>query len=473
MKIIFLLLLSTWTLAQVPTQQNILQGIVPQNLDEIPMNELILDRMSYDDNIFSESQKTQLGDQSELGLAVRYHVAPMTFTRLRFVTDPRENRFNNKTSRFELIFAKSFDKFNIQIDLDILTNDTEDDPDSGGISIGPDLDSDDTFISYQLNRNHNFVFYPFNFRSDVGDEFNTLDVSRIETVTDSPNSIGATPIGNENVVSKTIPGLEYTYTLGTHNFYMGVGVATYFYPINEDFDIEANPTASGWERKETTAYKFGYLMIDSNKTKVSIQHLAHDNTDETGSLLESASSLNVFKRLGRFIVEFESTMSVAGKNPYNIDRQTNWFRNQTPAPFSPTYADINGVRQDWLGETGFGHSLKVGYNFTDITPFISLKAQDEHFIFDGDESAHILRNSDETLSHGGLTRIGVGTYFYRKNMFFRPYLEYQIAENPVFTNSTGQRSDRALSSFTKENYILSFDLTYTFDDFSSNQLWWF
>ena len=171
------------------TQQNILQGIVPQNLDEIPMNELILDRMSYDDNIFSESQKTQLGDQSELGLAVRYHVAPMTFTRLRFVTDPRENRFNNKTSRFELIFAKSFDKFNIQIDLDILTNDTEDDPDSGGISIGPDLDSDDTFISYQLNRNHNFVFYPFNFRSDVGDEFNTLDVSRIETVTDSPGSL--------------------------------------------------------------------------------------------------------------------------------------------------------------------------------------------------------------------------------------------------------------------------------------------
>ncbi len=473
MKIIFFLLLSSWTFAQVPTQQNILQGIIPRDLEAVPLNEFILDRIRYEDDIYSDSQKTKLGDESVLSMSARYHVAPRTFARLRFVTDPRENRYNNKTSRFEFILAKSFEKFNIQIDLEMLTNDTEDEESAGGISIGPDLDSDDTLISYQINQRHSFIFYPFNFRSDVGDEFNTLDVSRLETVTGSPNSIGATPIGSENVVSKTIPGLEYNYTVGAHNFYLGFGVASYFYPINSDFDIETNPTATGWKRKETNAYKMGYLMIDSDKTKVSLQHLAHDNTDETGSLLESASSLNVFRRLGRFIVEFETTMSKAGKNPFNIDRQTNWFRNQTPAPFSPTYADINGVRQDWLGEVGFGHSLKIGYNFEDITPYLSLKVQDEYFIYDGDESAHLLRNSDETASHGGLTKVGVGTYFYKKNMYFKPYLEYQKSENPVFTNSTGQRSDRALSSFTKENYILSFDLIYTFDDFSSNQLWWF
>lgn len=468
-----LFIISSAGWAQVITQQNILQGVVPLNLDSIPMNELILDRIGYNDNIYSQSQKTQLGDQTRVSMSVRYHTEPMTFIRARFVTDPIENRFDNKTSRFELIFAKSFNNFNIQLDLDLLTNDSEGDADGGGTSLGPDLDSDDTFISFILSPSSSIVFYPFNFRSDVGDEFNSLDVSRIQTVTGSPTSIGATPIGNEKIISKTIPGIEYNYSSGIHNFYAGIGVASYFYATNDTFDIELNPTATAWERRETTAIKFGYLLIDSDDTKVNFQYLAHDKTDETGSLLESATSLNIFKRVSSFIFEWESTMSAAGEKPYLIDPETRWFRNQTPAPFLPTYADTNGKRQDWLGEQGFGHSLKIGYNTKSYTPYLSLKYQDEYFIFDGEESAHLLRNSDETLSHGGLTRLGFGTYFYGKNMFFRPYFEFQSSENPVFTNSTDQRSDRALSSFKKENYLVSFQLTYTFDDFSSKQLWWF
>lgn len=467
-----ILFLSFGAHAQVITQQNILQGVVPLNLDDIPMNTFILDRIGYDDNIYSTSRKTELGDNTRLSMAMRYHVAPMTFTRVRFVTQPVENRINNKTSRFELIFARQFDNFNVQIDLDLLTNDTEDDPDSGGTSLGPDLDSDDTFISYMINNNHSIVFYPFNFRSDVGDEFNSLDVSRIQTVANgSPTSISGTPIGNEIVVSKTIPGLEYNYSKGIHNFYAGIGVASYFHPTNDDFDIENNRDSEAWERDETTAYKFGYLLIDGSDMKVNFQHLAHDKTEETGSLLASATSLNIFKRKSQFIFEYESTMSVAGDAPYDIDPATRWFRNRTP--FSAVFADVNGKGQNWIGESGFGHSLKLGYNIGKVTPYLSFKYLDEHFIYDGIDSAHILRNADETLSHGGLTKVGVGAYFYKKNMFFRPFLEYQRAENPVFTNSTDLRDDRAISSFRKDNFLLSFNFTYTFDDFSSNQLWWF
>jgi hypothetical protein len=469
--ILIFLLMSFTAQAQVMTQQNILQGIVPVDPDSIKMNEFILDRVILEDNIYSNSRKTQLGDQTQLSMSLRYHVEPLTFTRIRFATNPTQNRYQNKTSNIEIVFAKNFNKFNIQIDLDLLTKDEEND--NGGISIGPDVDSDDTFLTFMIDDRSTIVFYPFNFRSDVGDEFNTLDVSRINSIDNSPSSIGATQTGDEYIENKTIPGIEYNYALGNHNFYIGAGVATYLYPINDDFDVKSNPTPDAWERRETFAYKFGYLLIDSDKLKVNFQHLAHDKTEETGSLLESASSLMLFKKWDSFVLEYETTMSVAGKRPYNVDNVTRWFRDQTPSPFNPLFADNNGNNQDWIGEQGFGHSLKLGYNYDKFTPFISLKYQDEHFIFDGETSAHLLRNFDQSLSHGGLTRVGLGAYFYRDNMYFSPSLEYQKAQNPVFTNSTDLRADRQLSSFQDENIILSFEYVYTFDNFSANQLWWF
>jgi hypothetical protein len=476
MKLFYFLLVafSMSSYAQVMTQQNIIQGVMPLDPDSIPLNEIILDRVIFEDDIYSTSRKTELGDQSIISLAARYHVSPLTFARVRFVTDPVESRQTNKSSRFEFVFARTFENFNIQIDMELLTNDTEDDPDSGGTSLGPDLDSDDTFIAFNINPRNNIVFYPFNFRSDVGDEFNSLDVSRINSIEGSPTtSITAVQPTNVSIINKTIPGLEYNYFLGKHNFYVGLGVATYLYPTNADFDIQDSPTPTAWERKETTAYKFGYLLIDGEDSKINFQHLAHNNTQETGALLQSATSLNLFKRLGKSIVEFETTMSVAGERPYNFDITTGWFRDQTPAPFNPVFADTNGEDQDWINQTGYGVSLKYGYNTKVLTPFISLKYLSEHFIYDGDDSAHRLRTNDEALSHGGLTRVGIGAYFYKENMYFRPYLEHQVAKNPVFSNATDLRADRQLSSFTKTNTLLSFEFVYTFDDFSSNQLWWF
>lgn len=476
MRVLYFLLafMSASAYSQVITQQNILQGVVPLDPDAIELNKVILDRVIFEDNVYSTSRKTELGDQTVISLSTRYHITPLTFARVRFVTDPVESRLANKTSRFEMVFARTFEDFNIQMDLDFLTNDTEEDPDSGGMSIGPDLDSDDTFIAYTLNKNSNIVFYPFNFRSDVGDEFNSLDVSRINSIEGSPTTgIGATQPANTNIINKTIPGLEYNYFVGKHNFYVGLGVASFLYPTNEDFDIKENPTATAWERKETTAYKFGYLLIDSDETKVNFQHLAHNMTEETGALLQSATSLNIFKRFRKNIFEFEATASVAGERPYNVNLQTRWFVDQPPQPFNPYFADTNGESQDWIGESGYGVSFKYGYNLDKVTPFISLKYLDENFVYDGVDSAHNLRTNDETESHGGLSRVGLGAYFYKKNMYFRPYIEYQVAQNPVFSNATDLRADRQLSSFKKTNTQLSFEFIYTFDDFSSNQLWWF
>ena len=465
------MLAATLSNAQILTQQNILQGVNLIDPNSVPLDEIVLDRIQFDDNIYSSSKKTELGDKSELAMALRYHVSPTTFTRFRFVTTPGENRYNNKTSRFELVFAKTFNNVNIQIDLDLLTNDVEDDADSGGSSIGPDIDSDDTFIAFNMGPKHSLIFYPFNFRSDVGDEFNTVDVTRINSVENSPTSIGATPTNSAYIVSKTIPGLEYNYHNNGHIAYAGVGVASYFFPTNGSFDIETNASATAWERKQTVGLKFGYLFLDGEDTKVNFQFVTHDKTDETGGLLETAASLNMFKRFKKFIFEVEGTMTKAGEKPYQIDQTTRWFRNVTP--FLPVYVDVNGDRHDWIGETGYGVSFKAGVNIGKTTPFISLKYQDENFIFDGIESAHMLRTKDEDKSHGGLTRIGLGAYFYQDNMYFRPMLEYQMAENAVFTNSTDQRNDRSNSSFKKENLQLSFNLIYTFDNFSSNQLWWF
>ena len=459
----------TQTSAQVLTQQNILQGVEPLRPDLIPMEEIILDRIIYNDNVYSQSRKTELGDRSRIDMAFRYHEAPRTFARLRFSTDPAQERYANKTSRFEGIFSRAFGAFTFQLDLELLTDDEEDGND-GGISLGPDLDSDDTFIRYGWGKTV-FTFYPFNFRADVGDEFNTLDVTRINSIQGSPATINPTQAGNERITQKTVPGLEIMWFDGPHSVYAGFGVATYLYPTNSDFAIEDNPVATSWERKETTGFKAGYLYLAGNLAKVNLQFVGNNKTEETGALLESAASLNVFRRFGDVFVEYETTISKAGAAPYDTNSSTGWFSNLTP--FQPVYSDLNGERQDWIGQAGMAYSLKVGLRGKDSLPYLSLKYQDEHFVFDGDESAHRLRTSDESQSHGGLFRAGIGSYFYYENIYFRPLLEWQKANNPVFTNSTDLREDRELSEFTKENFQLSVSVVYTFDGVNLNPVWWF
>lgn len=469
--ILAILIIPTTAWSQIMTQQNILQGVVPQNLDELKFNEVIFDRVIYNDNVYSDSQKTELGDQSRVDLAFRYHTDEATFARFRMATDPSENRFDNKTSRFEMIFSKRFKQITFQLDLELLTDDTEDGSDSSGVSLGLDLDSDDTFINYQYGNNL-ITFYPFNFRSDVGDEFNTLDVSRINFIEGSPSTVGATQSGDERIVNKTIPGLEYQYQWNQTSLYVGYGVATFLYPINNDFDIQDDPSADAWERKETTAIKAGLLFLDNEKSKINLQYVTHQNTEETGALLSSATSLNVFRKFdSNWLFEIEGTFTTAGDAPWDTDRTSNWFRNQ--ATYEPLFVDANNEEQDWIGEDGYGYSLKIGKSIEEVTPYLSLKYQSEYFIFEGDESAHRLRTNEEDRSHGGLTRIGVGAYFYYDNIYFNPQIEFQQAQNEVFTNATDLREDRQLSDFEKENTLFTINVVYTFDGSSKNQTWWF
>ena len=454
--------------AQVLTQQNIIRGATPLDPDSIKLNELLLDRVIVRDDVYSSSRKTEIGDQTRIEMAFRYHTEKTTFARMRFVTNPSENRFNNQTSTFEFIFSKRFQSLAFQLDLDLQTDDQRE----GGTNLGPDIDSDDTFVSYNFNNSFMGTFYPFNFRTDVGDEFGTPSVTTINYIEGSPSSIAAAPAGSEKVISKTVPGLEVSWNYNGHQLYAGIGVATYLYPTNSSFDIVSNPTADSWERRQMNAYKAGYLYFDPT-SRYSLQYIDQDNSEETGTLIENAVSALFFKKINNtFLVEVEATMTRAGKNPYRLNRSTNWFNDLTP--FEPIFSDYFGEPQDWINKVGHGVSMKLGYQLNDdVVPYLLLKQQSEHFLFNGEESAHRLRTDDETKSHGGLLRYGVGTYFYYDKFFFRPEMEWRNAKNAVFSKSTDVRDDRILSSFKKNDLLFTINVTYTFDGSSRIQNWWF
>lgn len=453
--------------SQSMTGQNNIQGINVSDPSFYPYETVVLDRIQYRDRVYSTSQKTELGDGAVLGMSLRYQKDKDAFTRFRFATDPSENRKNNETSNFEFIYNRRFKDFIFQIDLDLNTND-----DSHGMNLGLDLDSDDTYISYHSPQSYDLTFFPFNFRTDVGDEFNTRDVTRISYIEGSPTTILASPANDEQFVSKTIPGFEWKYNLKSSSyFYLGTGVASYLYPTNGSYNIETNPVASSWEKKEVMAYKFGYLFDKANDIKISFQYVSQNNTKETGALIESASSLVLFKKVSKFHYKFEATSVKAGQAPLNLSRTTDWFEDVTLN--RPVYSDIYGTRQDWIGKTDNAFLLKVGYRIDDVLSYVFYKYQGENFIYNGKESAHRLLVDDESKTHGGLSRIGIGSYFFYDNLFFNPIIEYQKAANPVFSNSTDFSSDRLQSSFKKENTIISFNVVYAFNGANLNPNWWF
>lgn len=453
-------------LSQTITPDNVKQGTAVADPSKYPYGEIVLDRIIYEDRVYSSAQKTELGDSAELEMAIRYQKDENSFARFRFETDPKENRKDNETSNFEIIYNRSFKDFTLQLDLGLDTDDA-----NGGTNLGLDLDSDDTYISYQASEKSEITFYPFNFRSDVGDEFNTKDVTEISYIDGSPTTILSTPTNDEEFVSKTIPGIELKYSLGDSYIYAGFGVASYLYPTNSSFDIDTNPSATSWERKEASAYKLGYILDNKDDKKISFQYVQHGNTEETGALLSSAASVSIFKKTNDFLVKAELTQSTAGEKPYNLNRYGTWFEDT--ALNKPVYSDINGDEQDWVGQTDSAYALKVGYNLSTSTPYLTYKYQGENFIYSDDESAHILRTDDESEGHGGLTRVALGSYFYYDKLFFNPQIEWQQAKNPVFSNSTDVSNDRLQSSFKKENVVLSVKVTFAYDGATLNQNWWF
>lgn len=464
-------LVSVSSFAQTMTSDNVKQGTQAKDPSKYPLKELVLDQIIYEDNVYSNSKKTELGDNVELGMAFRYQVNKDSFGRFRFETSPRENRTSNKTSKFELIYASKFENFKFQLDLELKT----DDGDNGGNTVGLDLDSDDTYLGYAFSENFSGTFYPFNFRADVGNEFRTGDVNEINYIEGSPSSFDFSSKNGGKIVTKTIPGVEFKYELGEASYaYAGLGIATYLYPADAAYDIESNQSATYWERKEVAAYKAGYLYNVDGDSRLSVQYVKQNDTEETGALLESAASLNYFKKVSKFVVEAEATITKAGKAPWNIDSAGTWFKdNGSGSGFRPVYTSENDVKHEWIGETDSAYALKIGYKMEKMTPYLSLKYQGENFVYDSDNSAHKLRTALDDKSHGGLTRVGLGSYFYYNNLYFNPFLEWQQAKNPVFTTSTSLASDRKLSSFKKENISLQMKVVWTFDGNNLNQNWWF
>ena len=418
-----------------------------------------LEEISYEDHIYSKSKKTEVGDLVEIDAKFRYQYNNKTFARVRFETDPIENTTDNKTSKFEFLLNHQISKFVFQLDTDLKTDDGE----TGGSSIGPDQDSEGTFIKYLPNKNYSISFFPYNFDGEVGHEFLTWDVTRIYYIQGTPTIFDTDmSTANASILSKTIPGIVFTFNpLPGLSAYIGFGIATYLYSADSGYNVESGTSSPQWERREDKSFKFG-ATYTNKKLQVAAQFVTHDKSEETGSLLESAASLRTKLFLSNFLFEAELTASKAGAAPYRLTRDGNWF-SQT-SPYEPLYTNKDDQHQDWLGETDFAYSFKLGIQLKKMAPYIQYKHQGEYFIYQERESAHILRTYDDDLSHGGLDIIGLGVTFKRGNFSVSPKLEWLSAKNHVFSNSADVKDSRYLSNFKKQDYLLSLKVSYQFDE---------
>ncbi|MCO4795560.1 MAG: hypothetical protein KC493_17710 [Bacteriovoracaceae bacterium] len=419
-----------------------------------------IDSFQYEDTVYSRSKKTELGDETEIEISAKYIYQPGTFARLRFETSPEENRENNETSKFEIQLGHKYQNVDFSLDLELQTNKSS----NGGTALGLDLDSEYTNIKWNISESFSLTFFPFNFDGEVGEEFNTWDVTRIKTIEGAPTTVSNSPTGSEKIIEKTIPGFVLSVkpsAVKGFGVYAGFGVASYFYPTNPSFDLLTNTSATSWERKEDLGYKFG-VNLDRDLAKMKIELVGHDSSDETGSLLEYAGSFYLIGGFSGLVFDTEFTISKAGERPWYTPRGTTWF--ETTSPFRKIYSDYFGnAGQDWIGKTDFGAGLRVGYEMGDVTPYLLYRYNGKNFVYIEDESAHLLRTADETLSHGGLNRFGAGAYIAYGNWVVNPELEIKNASNPVFGNAADERSNRLLSTYRKTDYQLALFVNYDID----------
>jgi hypothetical protein len=449
--------------ADTVTIQSMKRVEIDQETPEL--KKFFIETFYFEDFIYSKGKKTELGDQVGLSASLRYQYSDETYFRTRFETYPEDNRFNNKTSDFEVLAFHKYSAVDFTVDLQINTNESA----NGGTTLGLDIDSEFTRLNWQISDNLQLAFYPFNFDGEVGVEFNTWDVTRIYFIEGGPTTVLPAQ-GNNNVVEKTIPGLELTLGNKRFNIYAGAGLATYLYSTNPNFDIQNNQTAIRWERRTTFGYKFG-ANYRSKSARVWLGAVGHTKSEETGSLLEQAASLyGIFRLKSGFIFEGEFVGTKAGRRPWRLSRSNNWFEQTTTPGFFPVYSDYNGNFQDWFGKTDFATGVRLGFEVReDLIPYAALRYQGKNFIFRDDESANALRTADESLSHGGMIRGAVGSFLHYGNFVVNPEFEFRNAKNPVFTNAAdaffanNNQSQRLLARFSKTDYLFRIFLTYSFD----------
>ena len=441
-----------------------------------------IDKIKIKDNLYGQSKKTEAGDQVEIDAEFRYDYDEDIQLFFGFETNPEENRIDNSSSKIEAVLKYGHRGLELSHDVNISFSNSVSHSNSNSNAhstsnwgqstsfLSIDLDSEKNYIAYSITPSFKTTLFPFNFNGEVGREFNTWDVTRIYFIEGAPPTVAQFQLNKEFIGTKTIPGLELRwmpdegFLKGLHT-YASFGLATYLYPTNENFDIQDNPTAHRWERREDFGYKVG-LSYKTRDWKTDFDYVAHTKSQETGSLLASGASLYLLTRLSLgqplsgLLLEGEATVSKAGDRPWRIDDRR-WFANI--APFRPVYSDFYGNHQDWPGQTDYALAFRFGKEFPLMIPYVLFRYQGPHFVFRERESAHRLRTADETLSHGGLRRMGVGSYFRYGHFSINPEFEYMWAKNPVFGNSSDVRQDRFLSTFKKQDFLLSLAITYDMD----------
>lgn len=422
-------------------------------------SKIYFDEIKYQEYLYSKSKKTEVGDNVELDINATYKLSESTKFSLGFQTYPEDNRVNNKTSKFELVASHIYEDFKFSLDGELQT----DEQDNGGTNFGVDLDSDKTYISYNIVDSFSASFYPFNFDGEVGDEFNTWDITRINYIEGTPSSITGTITDDEKIATKTIPGIVLTYKISENfKFFYGFGKATYIYPSDLGYDIASSSAITRWERKEVTAHKFAISSRINDVASTKLKYVTQDKTNQTGALIESAASIESKINLSSSLfLESEVVYTKAGSAPWDIDKTTSWFAST--APFEPVYADAAGEKMDFLGKSDFAFAFKLILKNEKNSPYLFARHQGEYFLFRERESAHLLRTADDSKSHGGLIRLGLGALLVRGNFLITPELEYLKARNPVFSSSSDVRDDRILSEFKKTDYLIQLKISYDYD----------
>lgn len=421
-----------------------------------------IEYLQYRDHLYTLSRKTEVGDQMRLDAALRYEFDKDSFGRLRFATDPNRNQYDNKTSRFEFLLGRRINTWLFQFDAELNTNDKE----SGGTSLGLKTDSRLTYATWKPTTKSRLTFYPFNFDGQVGRVFNIRDVTEIHYIKGTPDTISSVQNNDEFIASKTIPGIEFAWAFDQSFqkfIYTGFGATSYLYPHSADFNIrdENNLGADRWQRRETLAVKAGIYWRSPNH-RFEAKYVTHTESGETGSLLDSGAFFYSINNFGSIRIENELTYSKAGTQPYRLTRSGQWFEDI--ATFLPVYSDRLNRPQDWINRSGFGYSVRTGLNQKHLIPYLSYKYQSKHFIYRERESAHILRTYDESESHGGLHRIGFGTYYNIGDFVINPEFEWMIAQNRVFNNASDIRQDKFISNYRRQDFSLYFVLTYQFGE---------
>lgn len=436
-------------------------SVIAENNEEkkdLPQG-MFLEELEYEQRVYSKEQKAELQDRTELDIKLRYQFNPSTYIRFRLDMDPVDDSRDDKSSKLEVSGQHKYEDLTFALDLDLKTSDGE----SGGTSLGPDADSEHTYISYQPVDSFRVTLYPYNFDGEVGDEFNTWDVTRIYFIDGAPDAVTADQQSEEKIEEKTIPGIQIDIMpFDGFTVYAAFGAASYQYPARDRFDLEADPSAGRWEVKEDKGVKYG-ILFENDMIEFAAKHVSHDQSEETGSLLESATEVTFNLYAAGMFLNTEYVHTKAGKKPYRLDRERGWFEDINP--YLPYYSSrYTEELHDWLGKADSAWMIKAGAEFNKFEPYLAYKSLGEYFIFREPESAHRLRTSDQQKSHGGLNIIALGSNFDYGKYEIIPELEFMTAKNEVFGKTADVRSSDVLEDKRKTNYLLTLNVNYRFDD---------